>query len=232
MSWFERQLVLFLPAGEIKAYAGATAPKHHLMCDGAAISRTNYTRLFRAIGTTYGVGDGSTTFNVPDLQQQFPMGKSGAESLADTGGTFNHTHSAAAHSHDTKAHYHAKGTGATLSVDLDHDHAATSSGTQSADHTHDLPSGLWANVSQASADITAWTQTGGNTITTGNNSVSHTHATDLPALGALARSTTGTIGLVTGGVDGNMAQATASTTPSASGTGDPPYVVVNYIIRI
>lgn len=54
--------------GQIITYAGTTAPSGYLACDGAAISRTTYANLFAVIGTTYGEGDGSTTFNLPDFQ--------------------------------------------------------------------------------------------------------------------------------------------------------------------
>lgn len=54
--------------GEIKILAQSTIPENCLPCNGAAISRTAYPELFAAIGTTYGEGDGSTTFNVPDAE--------------------------------------------------------------------------------------------------------------------------------------------------------------------
>lgn len=56
-----------VPIGAIQAYGGTTAPNGWLMCDGSAVSRTTYSELFAAIGINYGDGDGSTTFNVPDL---------------------------------------------------------------------------------------------------------------------------------------------------------------------
>lgn len=56
-----------IPEGVVVPFAGSTAPTGFLLCNGAAISRTTYASLFALIGTTYGVGDGSTTFNVPDL---------------------------------------------------------------------------------------------------------------------------------------------------------------------
>jgi microcystin-dependent protein len=52
-------------------YAGGTAPSGWIMCDGAAVSRTVYAGLFAAIGTAYGAGDGSTTFNLPDFRGRF-----------------------------------------------------------------------------------------------------------------------------------------------------------------
>jgi microcystin-dependent protein len=72
--------------GTIKPWGKATAPAGYLLCDGSAVSRTTYADLFAVISTTYGAGDSSTTFNVPDLQGKFPQGKSGTTSLAGTGG--------------------------------------------------------------------------------------------------------------------------------------------------
>lgn len=63
-----------VPPGAISAYAGASAPEGYLFCKGQAVSRTTYAALFGAIGTTYGAGDGSTTFNVPDLRGDFLRG--------------------------------------------------------------------------------------------------------------------------------------------------------------
>lgn len=56
-----------ISSGLIVAFAGSTAPAGWLICDGSAVSRTTYADLFAAIGTTYGAGDGSTTFNLPDF---------------------------------------------------------------------------------------------------------------------------------------------------------------------
>ena len=56
------------PVGIVSAFAGATAPAGWLLCFGQAISRTSYAALFTALGTTYGVGDGTTTFNLPDYR--------------------------------------------------------------------------------------------------------------------------------------------------------------------
>jgi microcystin-dependent protein len=61
-------------AGTIKEFAGATAPSGWLVCDGSAVSRTTFANLFSVIGTVYGVGDGSTTFNLPDFQGRSPKG--------------------------------------------------------------------------------------------------------------------------------------------------------------
>lgn len=72
--------------GVVVMYAGTTAPSGSLMCNGAAVSRTAYERLFAAIGTTYGSGDGSTTFNVPNLSGRVVVGVGSAGGLGATGG--------------------------------------------------------------------------------------------------------------------------------------------------
>ena len=72
-----------LPTGMIMAFAGSTAPTGFLLCDGSAVSRTTYADLYAVIGDTYGAGDGSTTFNVPNLQDKFLQG-AGTNSLGTT----------------------------------------------------------------------------------------------------------------------------------------------------
>lgn len=62
------------PVGSIQAYGGATAPSGWLLCQGQAVSRTEYAELFAAIGIAFGEGDGSTTFNVPDLREATTKG--------------------------------------------------------------------------------------------------------------------------------------------------------------
>ena len=63
------------PPGSILPYGGGTAPTGYLLCDDSAVSRTTYAVLFAILSTTYGTGNGSTTFNVPDLRDRLPLGK-------------------------------------------------------------------------------------------------------------------------------------------------------------
>ncbi len=77
--------------GVVKMYAGTGAPTGYLICDGAAVSRTTFAALFSAIGTTWGSGDGSTTFNLPDFRGRVPVGVNPGgpalvDSLGDTDG--------------------------------------------------------------------------------------------------------------------------------------------------
>jgi microcystin-dependent protein len=99
------------PAGVIMAFAGAAAPTGFLSCDGSAVSRTTYATLFAAIGTTWGAGNGSTTFNVPDLRGMFVRG-TGTNATGSSSGAvgpsvgayaadtyLNHTHTDSGHTH-------------------------------------------------------------------------------------------------------------------------------------
>lgn len=84
-----------LPIGSIMQYPGNTIPESWLLCDGQAVSRSEYPSLFNKIGTIYGAGDGSTTFNLPDLRGKSPIGKDendeDFDTLGNTGGEKEHT---------------------------------------------------------------------------------------------------------------------------------------------
>lgn len=85
-----------LPAGSILPWAGATAPVNWLLCDGSAVSRTTYASLFSVVGTTYGAGNGTSTFNLPDLRGRVPVGRDSTQTefdvLGETGGSKTNTH--------------------------------------------------------------------------------------------------------------------------------------------
>lgn len=121
--------------GTVQAYAGASAPAGWLMCDGAAVSRTTYANLFGIIGTTYGTGDGSTTYNLPDLRQRFPMGVAASgtgNALGATGGNIDHTHTIA-HTHQVDPPNTTTGapSGTVAATNLTGSAASTT-------HTHDV----------------------------------------------------------------------------------------------
>lgn len=77
---------IIVPIGTIDMYGGASAPTGWLLCDGTAVNRTTYVDLFGVIGTSYGTGDGSTTFNLPDMRGRVPAGV-GTGSGGGTSGT-------------------------------------------------------------------------------------------------------------------------------------------------
>jgi len=89
------------PTGSLTMWAGAVVspPTGWLACNGANVSRTTYSALFAVVGTTWGAGDGSTTFTLPNLLNRFPVGAGSTYALAATGGSANatlvsHTHTA------------------------------------------------------------------------------------------------------------------------------------------
>lgn len=97
-----------VPPGNVQYTARTDAPSGWLYCDGSAVSRTTYSRLFSAIGTTFGTGDGSTTFNLPDLRDEFIRGANAAggrtvgTTESDSLGSHTHsgtTASAGSHNH-------------------------------------------------------------------------------------------------------------------------------------
>jgi len=74
MAGFVQKTTITEAIGSIKQWGSSTMPSGWLLCDGTAVSRSTYANLFANIGTTYGVGDGSTTFNVPDFRAASPVG--------------------------------------------------------------------------------------------------------------------------------------------------------------
>ena len=105
-----------LPAGIIEPFAGTTVPAGYLLCDGSAVSRSDYATLFEVIGTTFGSGDGETTFNLPELSGRVPLGVSMSHALGSTGGSETVTLTESelpAHVHVVPQHGHADTIGAT-----------------------------------------------------------------------------------------------------------------------
>ena len=99
---FNAKIQKFSPVGGYIMYAGQTVPDGWLWCNGQAVNRTTYAALFAAIGTIYGIGDGSTTFNVPNFGDRVPRGTNTFASVGQTGGADSvtlTTANLAAHSH-------------------------------------------------------------------------------------------------------------------------------------
>lgn len=97
---------LVSPSGEIKMWPTASAPTGFLLCNGANVSRTIYAALFAVIGETFGAGDGTTTFTLPNFKNRFPVGAGDLYSVAATGGSkdaivvsHNHTLTDPGHGH-------------------------------------------------------------------------------------------------------------------------------------
>jgi len=113
-----------VPTGAINIWSTNTSPTGWFLCDGTAVSRSTYAGLFSVIGTTYGVGNGSTTFNLPNLKGRIPVGRDSSQTefdtLAETGGAKTHTLTTAempAHKHRTLS-TNSGGGGAWVNIDV------------------------------------------------------------------------------------------------------------------
>lgn len=140
-----------MTTGAITYHAKVETPAGYLLCDGSAVSRTTYAALFSAIGTAFGAGDGSTTFNLPDLRGRivfgYDSGNTSFDTLGETGGakTIN-----IAHSHTMNTHRHTFSSGSTGGPSST---IARSSGSQiyaaSSTHTHTVTGATIGNQSDA-----------------------------------------------------------------------------------
>ena len=113
-------LIYGMPPGTMLEYGGVSAPPGYLLCNGAAVSRTTYARLFATIGTRFGAGNRSTTFNLPDYRRRVAVGAGGTgtaelgSSVGNRGGDETHTLSTSempSHTHSGISHNHSGGSG-------------------------------------------------------------------------------------------------------------------------
>lgn len=213
--------------GEIKSVAFATAPQGYLSCDGSAVSRTTYATLFAAIGTTYGSGDGTTTFNVPDLRGEFLRGWDNGRGV-DSGRSLGSTQG-----EDVGVHGHT----ATVSINSDsHSHTA-STGSDSHSHTgttntdtHDhggLRADPGTNAGTSGGSYIGNTRLGDSsglvsyTESIQDDTHSHTFTTDSDSHNHS----------VTVDSDSHNHTGTVTVNDSAAGENRPRNVTVNYIIK-
>jgi len=94
---------ILVPIGVFLPYGGTTPPAGWLACDGSAVSRTDYAALFAVIGTSYGAGNGTTTFNLPDTRRRFILGKGGSMNNGDNDGVATVNNRDPAHTHTIPA---------------------------------------------------------------------------------------------------------------------------------
>lgn len=196
--------------GSIIAFAGSTLPDHYLLCDGAAISRADYADLFDVIGTAYGAGDGSTTFNLPNLAGRVAMGVTTGQVLGNSSGEETHlltTSELPTHSHTIPQHTHANTIGAK---------------TPQLTHSITQPAYTYTKLNAASANGGAGTSVSGYNATT---SAAMTRSTNLSIADHAATACT---------MSGSIADCAALTSGSIGGDGRHnnmmPYIAVNYII--
>lgn len=209
----EGKLDAAVPTGAMLEWTTTTAPSGYLLCNGAAVDRTTYGALFGVIGVTYGTGNGSTTFNVPDRRGRVGLGLTASgtgSTLGGTGGSLDHTHTGPSHTHTGPSHTH---TGPS------HTHAVSGTTASESTHVHaitgttDGPTGTSTqqNGTGASFTVANSTHTHTNTFNSGAGQA-HSHgagtlATDAAGTGATGASGTGDTGAAGTGATGtaNMA---------------------------
>jgi len=211
------------PAGTVSMWSGtaSSVPTGYLLCDGSAVSRVTYTDLFNAIGTAHGAGDGSTTFNLPNLRNRFVVGEGTSYALAATGGSADAT--LVSHSHTVDSHSHDDG---SLSVD-NHSHGSGNLGTNNTgghSHSGNIPTPLY--VPNGDVD-----RGGGSSIFSldnsqtqfTNNAGSHSHSIS----GSTSDSSPGISGST-----GSESPGTDSQGSSATNANLPPYYALCYVIKV
>lgn len=234
-----------LPTGAIIPFGGTVVPAGFLVANGQAVSRTDYAALFALIGTTFGSGDGSTTFNLPDLRQRMPLGKgdSGVGSvLGETGGSLNHTHTQPSHRHTGPSHSH---TNPNTSAAGSHFHTQGPTSTTGA-HTHTNPRTGNASVGGLNPDAgtsgllsqtDATHSHGGSTVGPADPAHQHDHPQgNTGSAGAHSHSNPNT-STVSAHIhtQGNTQPAGTGLTGAAggedTGSANPPYIVLHFLVR-
>ena len=139
-----------VPSGTIVAFGNTTAPTGWLVCNDAAVSRTTYARLFAVVGTSFGTGDGATTFNLPDLRDRVPLGfgtNMSSLGATTTGIAASAVMASATKSGATTATNTTGSTSATLSVGTgtfatsakDSSQSSAVTSVNATGHTHSIP---------------------------------------------------------------------------------------------
>jgi microcystin-dependent protein len=168
--------LVLVPIGGVIDFAGATPPANWLICNGQAVSRTTYAALFTVIGSTFGAGDGSTTFNVPECQDRVSVGAFASYALGAIGGEAKHTLAAS----EMPVHAHGVSDPGHGHVDAGHAHGASSTdsghGHVDAGHAHPytqvVPGGGPWGAGSLAAGGAATTGQGNAQIQTGHAAIS------------------------------------------------------------
>lgn len=202
------QPIVSVPTGALIPYAGTSAPTLFLLCQGQAVSRTTYSDLFAVIGTTYGSGDGSTTFNLPNPNGKTVVGKASSGTFLNLGATGG-SETVILDSTQIPSHSHP------LS---DHSHTYSGTTTTNGDHNHAPPVAVTYGGNASTyrslfaTNSSFWSGGDWNNATTTNGNHNHT----------FSGTTSGASALTANGQSGTVGQAH---------TNLQPYIVTNYIIK-
>ena len=160
----EARIVTAAMTGMVSAFAGVAAPSGWLLCDGSPISRTTYSALFAVTSTTYGVGDGSTTFNVPDLKGRTVIGVGVGTEITGVAGVLQGAKEVtlSAAQSGTTAHGHAGSTvGTTVNTSVsDPGHVHAIGSRASAGQSADYDAALTGNSQGLNGAVVATATTG------------------------------------------------------------------------
>lgn len=193
------------PVGTVVSYAGSAAPQGWLVADGSAVSRSTYSELFAAIGTTYGSGDGATTFNVPDLRGRVVVSVGSNDDVAALGQNDGNAEASRSplHTHAIPAHSHGLG---TLAVGV------------AGGHSHSLAGTVDNQVTRCTTSCSA------NLVNFNIRTLDFDpfHSSGTGFAGAHTHALTGRSGATTG-VDGDAEMT--------SGIAGPSYLALTYIVR-
>lgn len=143
-------MLAVVPVGVVLPFAGSAAPTSlYLLCDGSAVSRADYADLFALISTTYGAGNGTTTFNIPDMRGRVPAGYAASGGHTDVATLGNNDGTAVANRRPKHFHQWTEGNGNSLGGTLGNfpsfDTAGTAVNTTTTGGTQDAPSYLVLN---------------------------------------------------------------------------------------
>jgi microcystin-dependent protein len=152
-----------MPTGALLEYGGSSAPTGWLLCNGAAVSRTTYAALFAVLGTVYGAGDGSTTFNVPNKVDRVGVGAGSSYARGAAGGAASATTSSAGSHNHTGA---VTGTAISTAQMPSHTHGVSDPGHS---HSYSTPAVIAGFVDGGSG---AWTQFGTGTTSSSGTGIS------------------------------------------------------------
>ena len=227
------------PVGQIVAWSGSAGslPSGYFLCDGSAISRSTYAALFAIVGTTHGSGNGSSTFNIPDLRDRFVLGASNSTgdtsypgvSPGATGGSADAT--LVSHSHTINNHTHNV-SGNTGNQSANHSH--TFSGSGSSSHSHDFTGvgGDDHNDSQRRAVVMRNDTNIGYQIYTATNSTGVQSANVNISISGNTGNNSGNHSHTVSGTTGNPSDTgTNSQGSSATNANLSPYYALAYIIQ-